>query len=491
MLRIRMCSAAFAGFLISGLILFAACFAPDVRANEDASDHIEAATHYMASEQWSFASMEWRNALNEDPGNIQAHLGLAEALEESGYEQQALAHLEGVYRKHPSAGVAIALADRYAVRNPERAYWLYRGVLKKGVSPEAFAGMQRLSGKLPPRLEAKLANDLDLYASTALKHAHKAYRAQEFDRTATYLDIAATRFKETDLINDYGISLLLSDDFRKANRQFDFLRRHVDGRYYVYANAGVSELSLGNHYLARKLTERAIALADSDKVRSRLFNNLGYIYEDSGKATEARFAYEKALELDPANLQAELNLAYILEKLQNYDEAINRYRKLLDKYPENAEYVNRLGFAYEQAHDYRRARKTYERAVRLNPGYIDAYYNLSTVYKKMDEMDKALETYRQMMEVRFDHLQTGNGRKAEKPQKPPVMEYMALFPRKLDQSPDKKPMKNIAEKNAEASVARAVEAVVEKKASASGKPSAHRQDTGRRNKKPRRRGMLP
>ncbi len=43
--------------------------------------------------------------------------------------------------------------------------------------------------------------------------------------------------------------------------------------------------------------------------KARVHNNLGYAYAQAGRANEARHAYQRALQIDPKNVQTRANLA--------------------------------------------------------------------------------------------------------------------------------------------------------------------------------------
>jgi Flp pilus assembly protein TadD len=72
-------------------------------------------------------------------------------------------------------------------------------------------------------------------------------------------------------------------------------------------------LACGLAAVARQLDYRSeIALWEADCARApwnaRAYNNLGYAYQQAGRAADARRAYERALLFDPGHLRARANL---------------------------------------------------------------------------------------------------------------------------------------------------------------------------------------
>lgn len=104
-------------------------------------------------------------------------------------------------------------------------------------------------------------------------------------------------------------------------------------------------------------------LAGCSGRRSQQQTEIGETFLSIGNVAEARQAFEKALELNPENIEAELGLARCLATQDNLDAALEHYRKVIDHDParetayveavrillrrERNEEANQLAAAYE------------------------------------------------------------------------------------------------------------------------------------------------
>jgi Tfp pilus assembly protein PilF len=78
--------------------------------------------------------------------------------------------------------------------------------------------------------------------------------------------------------------------------------------------------------------------------------------------------YEKALEMDPANLTAMNGLGFILvESNQDVQRGLELCKRAVDKKPQNAAYLDSLGWAYYKVGEINEARQWLRRALDLAP----------------------------------------------------------------------------------------------------------------------------
>ena len=94
---------------------------------------------------------------------------------------------------------------------------------------------------------------------------------------------------------------------------------HIHHRWLVNGAVGLMLLGLGAATVARNQVygsqvgywEDAAAKSPG---KARVFNNLGYVYQQAGRYGEARSAYQRAIELDPVYWKAHINLATVPEE---------------------------------------------------------------------------------------------------------------------------------------------------------------------------------
>ncbi|PTQ81295.1 tetratricopeptide repeat protein [Nitrosospira multiformis] len=116
---------------------------------------------------------------------------------------------------------------------------------------------------------------------------------------------------------------------------------------------------------------------------------LGRYYQAKVNYAEAIAAYEKALEADPAYVEAHngLGVAHCLQ--DRHELALQYFRKAIGMAPLAAHLHNNLGYAHLVNGQEAEAMSAFERALRLEPQNQRARRNLAAVYIKAGLRDKA------------------------------------------------------------------------------------------------------
>lgn len=397
---------------------------------------LENARAAMKLNDWSTANYEWRQVLRLDPDNTEAKIGLARSLFSTNFYDESISLLESIPEKKRPLLVWLGLARTYEIKKDyKNSRDAYIAILAQDpYEVNSFLELKVLESKLPESDRKAIERNLDRIAKMAKTKGEKALEEGRFKDAARYYEVAVAQFKTVGLINDYGLILLLAGDYAKAHDQFALLRKKNKlGFSEVSSNASIASLSVGNLAEAKKEILAAIQEAPTDKLKAELYNNMGYILEMSRKRTDARFAYEHALALDPKLTTARQNLAFVLQANQNYDEAIGEYKRILEKEPKNVELWNRLGFVYELKYESKPAVAAYKKAISADPKHMDSYYNLAMLYKKMNRPDDANETLRALMEIGYAEIEAPKQSASEpKPQGPAndknPLKYVVLFP---------------------------------------------------------------
>lgn len=102
---------------------------------------------------------------------------------------------------------------------------------------------------------------------------------------------------------------------------------------------------------------------------------------------EARAAYEKAIALDPAHVDAHVNLGRLLHEDGSPALAETHYRAALAADPHHSVATFNLGVALDDLGRLAEATDAYRRAIDLDPENHDAHYNLAGILER--EGDKA------------------------------------------------------------------------------------------------------
>ncbi|PYU97446.1 MAG: hypothetical protein DMG10_30840 [Acidobacteria bacterium] len=158
---------------------------------------------------------------------------------------------------------------------------------------------------------------------------------------------------------------------------------------------------LGQVYEKSQQPDRALeiyrtALRQKVTATSKIYARMGVIYGEQGRLDEAISAFQKALEMDPTDLEShdKLALAYLLKGRIAEAERILKYLLAVDD--ENSQAHNNMGWIALKKKDTREARRHFERALQLDPDLLEAYLNLGLIYKEAGDYARAranLEKY--------------------------------------------------------------------------------------------------
>lgn len=116
---------------------------------------------------------------------------------------------------------------------------------------------------------------------------------------------------------------------------------------------------------------------------------LGVAMTSMGRDAEAIRALQRAIELDPDYLPAQLRLAKLLRTVGNWDGSREIYRTLVRRHPDSARAHYGLGRVQFAGGETQAALKSYQTASRLAPDFGAAHYGLGTVYRSLGEEEKA------------------------------------------------------------------------------------------------------
>jgi tetratricopeptide (TPR) repeat protein len=286
----------------------------------------------------------YRKALELEPGNAKAHVGLAGLLPSRGQPQQA----ESLYRK------AIEL-------NPEAGEAYYRlGFLLQEYVPE---------GTVTTRLDEIAA----LYR-----------KAIEFSP-----HWFAPYFKLGDVELARGRLDEAADLYRKAIEV---------GPWYAPAHiwlGSVLELQ-GRHEEAAKLYSKAGELDPGD---AGSWFERGKMFRSLGRPQQAEALYRKAIELDPDNASVRFRLGQVRWSQGRLPEAEEHLRKAAELEPEVGVYLAALGGVLLLQGKNVEAEAVLRKTIALHPDYPVAYANLGAALVGQGKINEATAACRKAIEL--------------------------------------------------------------------------------------------
>ncbi len=171
------------------------------------------------------------------------------------------------------------------------------------------------------------------------------------------------------------------------------VRVEIDGGA-MDAESGQLLLNFGAGELKRlvefPVKDRAGLERDNRLTAERWFQRGLDLEQTGAPADQIIDAYRKAIELDPKSAGALVNLGTIYFNARKWSEAEKQYEKALEVDPEYALAHFDLANLYDERGDRVKALAHYEAALRISPNYADAHYNVALLYQGQNQAMKAV-----------------------------------------------------------------------------------------------------
>lgn len=166
----------------------------------------------------------------------------------------------------------------------------------------------------------------------------------------------------------------------------------------IHYNLGVQAQQAGKIQEALSEFQRAVDL-DPDNADAQ--NALGILLHLSfRKFPEAVEHYQKALEVRPNFSEARTNLANVYLDQGQYDEAIKLYEQVLNDMMYPTPYIaqGNLGWAYFKKGDSEKGLENIKAAVTLNPNFCLGFKNLGLIFEQTGSTEEACKAFGQYRE---------------------------------------------------------------------------------------------
>ncbi len=167
-----------------------------------------------------------------------------------------------------------------------------------------------------------------------------------------------------------------------------------------YNNLGLALLQKGNVVDAIAHFQKALEINPND-VEANI--NLGSALLQKGNVDEAIAHYQKTLQINPNNVEAHNNLGNALLQKGNVDEAIAHYQRALQIKPDSAEAHNNLGLALLQKGDVNEAIAHFQEALQIYPDYAEAHNNLGNTLLQKGKVDDAITHFQRALQINSDN----------------------------------------------------------------------------------------
>lgn len=299
--------------------------------------------HAMGNDALMLKSL--KDALLNDPDNIDLQLEVATILMRTKKSQEAIAILEKILTIEPANTKAYFLLGRL--------YYL-QGAYETALS--TYNKVQSLNGESSP----ELWNNLGLLYSKM------------------------KRFGDAE--DAYKKALLLRSDYPEA-----------------YYNLGLLLFKQDKFDKAIGFFEKAIQIRPD---YHQAYYNLALAFSKQGDEVKAIEAYKKVLEISPQHISSKLNLAVRYSKAKEYKQAQKLYEEVLEQDSSYFTAWLNLGLVLYQQKEYGSAQDALEKAISLEPENDKAFRALAQNYGAMGMHDEAIEILERLLEQNPSDIRT-------------------------------------------------------------------------------------
>jgi tetratricopeptide (TPR) repeat protein len=190
---------------------------------------------------------------------------------------------------------------------------------------------------------------------------------------------------------------------------YDSLAKHSAEAMDLFPEQPYSYYYNGIAYMQLKQYQKAVQPFKDGKqfvfedipLASGFYTNLGEVYNNLKEYEKSDKEFDKALELDPNNVNVLNNYAYYLSlRKENLEKAEKMSKRTLELVPNSVSYIDTYGWILYQEQKYEEAKKYLEKAFEKGgnnrPAIVEHY---GDVLYKLNDVDKAVENWKKSKEL--------------------------------------------------------------------------------------------
>jgi tetratricopeptide (TPR) repeat protein len=212
----------------------------------------------------------------------------------------------------------------------------------------------------------------------------------KFNNLLSRVDTSAELYVQT------GFYYYEQNKFNQSAEIFKTGFEKFPGDFRLGYLAGNSYYRLGNNRAALPYLEKALEVNPSDL---NTLSNLGLVYDDLKMNAECDRVYEQAFKYYPDNILLLNNYAYHLSEIGvKLQEAKEMSKKTIEKEPENASYLDTYGWILFKLKDYKNAIIYIEKAIKQGKSET-LLEHLGDIYEAQGEVVKALKAWNEALQM--------------------------------------------------------------------------------------------
>lgn len=368
---------------------------------------IKEAEKQLNHQDWDAAFVLFERALQQNPQNLSAVLGLAECKANMGDLRKTIIY----------CNIASDIIENYKERY-------------KNLQPDSTLSAERIEETLL-QLRKKEASVYHLKGKAKSK-LHKYDDSYEFLKKAAELDSANNdiwidlgilkyqqgKIVEAEYFFEYGLKINSKNykaSFNLGNIHYEKGDLDKAAEYYQYTvsvkpDFKAAWLHLGDIFLTQKSARAAIdafsELIDHGQHLEEAYFKRASAYNLIGFYENALADWSKAYNLNPSNYDARRNRGLMQMVIKNYDQAEEDFTWLIENNEnELYAYLNRA-YTYLLNNKKKKALKDVNKAIEKKPDYAQAYYHRSLIYAFKNRKRKTCKDYKQALSLGFNEAET-------------------------------------------------------------------------------------
>ena len=176
-----------------------------------------------------------------------------------------------------------------------------------------------------------------------------------------------------------------------------------EGKERPITSEAVQHFNLAVSFYSQRETLRAIQAyqkaIELNPAYIEAYNNLGIIYQELGDFSGAFETYQKAIEINPQYEKAYNNLGILLLFKGRLEEATEAFQKALTINPNNVECLINLGILFRKQGQSDKAVESYQKALAINPLRGETHYNIGLLYEEIENFELAVDHYQKFIQL--------------------------------------------------------------------------------------------
>lgn|GEM_PF-6016368 len=212
-------------------------------------------------------------------------------------------------------------------------------------------------------------------------------KKEKYDDAVSNLETLINEFPSFNKIERahqiFGDIMVEKKDFVKAGEEYGLALKNNPKNVAALSGSGRLMALQGKDAEALEYLNKAVALDPGDLETLYI---LGMVYKKAGKTSEAVATFRKALRIDPGEFRVNLELGSASVQSKNYQAAVDYLKSALKTSPDSKEALIQIAVAYESLKRYKEERAVLEKFFTLAQGNNEFQQQLNWATERLKKL---------------------------------------------------------------------------------------------------------